>query len=93
MDEVKIRAIIAQLRERFEQMGIPKKLFEPELTRPKRDQMLMHCHAMLDTMEKHLDHGKLEKVNRWLGFIQGCLWQLGMMSLSSIRSENSIFLD
>ena len=93
MDEKKIREIVVKIRERFEGMGIPKRHFEAHLVKPKRDQVLMHCHAMLDTIEKYLDKGNLEKANRYFGSVQACLWSLGMVSLQSIRDENSVFVN
>ena len=93
MDEKQLEKIINEIEEWMVSRDIRKEFFHPDLRNPKRDHMLMHCHAMIEPMRKHLSEGKLEKVNRWIGFTQACFWQLGIMSLNSIRNTNSIFLN
>ena len=47
-----------------------------------------HCYGMLEKMEKFILEGKMEKTFRWLGFIQGCLWSLGIYSLEDLKNHN-----
>lgn len=53
-----------------------------------RDTLLGHCLAMLDDMDKFVDEGRMEKVFRWLGFMQGVLWVLGLYSLEDLKNHN-----
>jgi len=52
---------------------------------------LEHCHGMLDQMERMVAEntpGKMEKVFRWVGFIQGCLWSQGIYCLDELKQHN-----
>jgi hypothetical protein len=31
---------------------------------------------------------KFEKANRWLGFVQGAMWSLGLRSVDEMRNDN-----
>jgi hypothetical protein len=33
--------------------------------------------------------GHIGKINRWLGFVQGALWRLGIYSIDELRAHNS----
>jgi hypothetical protein len=35
-----------------------------------------------------VDAGRLDKANRWLGFIQGALWSLGVTSIDEMKDWN-----
>lgn len=84
----KIRLVLATYRQKFEKMGIPKKE-APYDSFPSSDEVcLAHCHDMLDKMEDFLNQGKIEKVFRWLGFIQGCLWRCGIYTINESRDQN-----
>ena len=49
---------------------------------------LGHCHGMLDEIEEFILAGRIEKTFIWLGFIQGCLWALGIYTLAELRKHN-----
>lgn len=43
-------------------------------------------HELLERLEAgHMDEGK---VNRWLGFIQGVLWSMGLFTIDEMREHN-----
>jgi len=72
----KVREVIAIYRKKLEEMGIPKKQF-PHNSLPKSDNdFLAHCHGILDEMEKFIQENRMEKVFRWLGFIQDVFGEL-----------------
>jgi hypothetical protein len=58
-------------------------------THPTRDYPnLPHLSWMLDQIPDFLLEGKREKAMRWLGFVQGALWWLGMMTIDELKNMN-----
>ncbi len=49
---------------------------------------LGHCRRMLDDMEIFLDQGRLGKVFRWLGFVQGVFWALEIYTIDELKRHN-----
>ena len=49
---------------------------------------LDHCHGMLDKMIEFVHEGQMEKVFRWLGFIQGVLWSNRAYTLTDLKNHN-----
>jgi hypothetical protein len=49
-----------------------------------------HAHLlwMCDQVELFLNKDQWEKVNRWLGFMQGALWMSGIYSIDEMRDHN-----
>lgn len=47
-----------------------------------------HIRWMLSEIPFLLEDGKIEKVNRWVGFIQGVLWSNGQFSIDEMREHN-----
>ena len=46
------------------------------------------CLNMIEPMHSFLAEDKLEKLMRWLGFLQGTLWVLGVFSIDELRLHN-----
>lgn len=89
MDGKKVLEVIGIYRAFFEKWHIPKNRFPHEKNLySSRHQMLTHCHWMLDEMEKFVAEGRMEKVFRWLGFIQGCLWSTGYYTLDELKNHS-----
>lgn len=91
MDGNKILEVIGSYRKYFEEKGISKIEISPLQRYPTRRHILNHCHWMLDSMETFLKEGgpsNTEKLHRWLGFIQGCLWSECQYTLSELRDHN-----
>ena len=67
------------------------KLFQ--MSAPQRESeggnRLQHVCWMCHMAEHHLEEGKIEKANRWLGFIQGVLWCEGFFTIDEMRAHNS----
>jgi hypothetical protein len=90
MNADKVREVLAVYRKEFEGLGIPKKSF-PHNKLPKFEfnrEWLAHCHYMLDEIEGFIQEGRMEKVFRWLGFIQGCLWRSGVFTVEELKNHN-----
>ena len=84
----KVREALALYRKKFAELGIPKKSF-PHNALPKSDSdFLAHCHKMLDEMEVFIDEARMDKVFRWLGFVQGCLWRAGVYTVEELKNHN-----
>ena len=49
---------------------------------------LDHCHGMLDKMVEFVHEGRMEKVFRWLGFIQGVLWSNRVYTITDLENHN-----
>ncbi|MBI3627186.1 MAG: hypothetical protein HY220_00340 [Candidatus Sungbacteria bacterium] len=88
MTKAKVLAVIALYRERFEKEGIGKIKLAHDAIPASSGQVLEHCHAMLDQMVEFMAEGRLEKVFRWLGFIQGCFWRAGWYTLDELKDHN-----
>lgn len=69
-------------------MGIARKQFTKDGFPALNKECLAHCHWMLDEIERFLTEGRLDKVFRWLGFIQGCLWKVEIYTLEDMKNHN-----
>lgn len=88
MTQEKLRKVIAQYRKRFEEMGVEPAPYLYDRVVVNRDRALAHAADMLPKMEKMLDEGEIEKLMRWLGFIQGALWALGIDTIEELKDVN-----
>ena len=57
-----------------------------------RNSMLEHSHWMCEQMISQCDDydNNIEKVMRWLGFVQGIFWTTGFYSIDKMRTDNRI---
>jgi len=84
----KVKEALAIYGKKFEELGI-KKARSQRNTIPKSDNdFLAHCYGMFDEMEAFLKEGRMDKVFRWLGFIQGCLWRSGIYTVEELKNHN-----
>ena len=88
MTSEQVKRAIQKYREQFEALGIRPQGFPHEKLVDSPAVTLQHCYGMLNQMEEFLVEGNMEKVFRWLGFIQGCLWIQGVYSLDSLKEDN-----
>jgi hypothetical protein len=72
----------------FEKMGVPKTKFAGGKTSPDPLAALSHCHWMLDEIVVFLAEDRREKAMRWLGFLQGVLWEEGEYSIDDLMKHN-----
>lgn len=88
MTNEKILEVMDTYRGYFQRNNIARRKFAPESKGHSRNELLEHCHAMLDEMENFLLEGRREKVFRWLGFIQGTLCSLGVYTLDELKNHS-----
>lgn len=88
MTKEKVIEVLAEYRQIFEDMEIPKRKFPHDALAVEHFDCLAHCHSMIDEMEVFIDEGRMEKVARWLGFIQGVLFACGKSTIGESKSRN-----
>src|SRR3989338_7446710 len=88
MDGKKVLEVIGVYRKYFETVGVSKENLPHDKLMGNGRSVLGHCHGMLDEMEKFVAEGRMDKVFRWLGFVQGCLWSAGYYDLQSLKNHN-----
>lgn len=52
------------------------------------EEELEHCQTMLPQMEEFIKEDRMDKVFRWLGFIQGVLWCQGVFEIDEMKNHN-----
>ena len=53
-----------------------------------RWRVILHLYRMIFEMRTFIREGRMEKVFRWLGFMQGALWVIGVFSIDEMRDHN-----
>ena len=84
----RVMEVLLIYRKKFERMGISRKGFPLERLPASDPEYLGHCYGMLDEMETFLNDGRMDKVFRWLGFIQGVLWTTGTYTIEELKNHN-----
>ncbi|MEK7089484.1 MAG: hypothetical protein AAB920_01565 [Patescibacteria group bacterium] len=103
MDQAKVREVLALYRKKFEEFNIPHDEYSNEYPKwiipdggrteeimfgTPHFHFLAHCESMLDQMEVFIQEDKMDEVFRWLGFIQGVLWQCGIYTVGEMANHN-----
>ena len=88
MDSIKVQEILSTYRRLFEMKNIGKINFPHSEIPVNSVEMLAHCHGMIDQMEIFITEGRMEKVMRWLGFLQGVFWSNGWYCLEDLKNHN-----
>lgn len=90
MTPKKVLEVIDRYDDLFKVMQItPQKLPETEMVNPDDGpSCLSHCAAMLPEMRDFVEERRMDKVFRWLGFIQGVLWRGGILPLQDLKNHS-----
>lgn len=48
---------------------------------------IAHVLYMIDTIQEFCRDGRTEKAMRWLGFMQGVLWTIGVYNLENLKNH------
>jgi len=75
-------------RDFFQRNNVSKLDVPHDLVGPTQEQSLAHAHGMLDQMERFIEEDRMDKFFRWLGFVQGILWTLGIYPLEDLKNHN-----
>lgn len=90
MTKENVQEVIDTYRAKFHELKVGVSEYpHDQLLEFPRASGLEHCHSMLGQMEDFLKEDLMEKVFRWLGFIQGFLWSEGVYTLDELRHHNS----
>ncbi len=79
-----ILRIIALYRDRLKKAASARC---PNDRLPDFEEAARHCKWMLGEMERHAAEWPEDKLNRWLGFVQGALWMLGVYTIDDLRNH------
>ncbi|MBP9701899.1 MAG: hypothetical protein KBD47_02880 [Candidatus Pacebacteria bacterium] len=88
MTKEKLREIVAHYRKRFEEQGVELAPHPHNKILTNRDRAIAHLADMLPKMEQMIKEDKIGKVMRWLGFVQGTLWALGLDTIEELKEIN-----
>lgn len=88
MTKEKVRQALATYQAKFRELGIPEGKTDHTRIPCVDVEFLIHCHGMLDEMEEFIRQDRMDKVFRWLGFIQGCLWRCGLYTIEEMKNHN-----
>ncbi|MEK7608615.1 MAG: hypothetical protein AAB495_03470 [Patescibacteria group bacterium] len=88
MKPEQILNVIEKYRDYFFATGIKAIDYSHDRIVDNPTRALEHCYGMLDQMVEFVRQGKLEKVFRWLGFLQGVLWSNGIYTLAALKDHN-----
>ena len=88
MDLDSFRTVLSIYRQEFEERGIPKQEAQHDSFPPNDSEYLAHCHAMLDEMDTFVEEEDMDKLFRWLGFVQGCLWSAEIFTIEELKEHN-----
>ena len=88
MTDEQIGDIITKYEEYLSPQGVPLRLNSNGAV-PDERQAARHVLWMCGEVRKFLKTGRREKADRWLGFIQGVLWKLGLYTIDDMRGHNT----
>lgn len=91
MNGAKVLEVIVIYKKKFDHMGVkkidyPHNRFLP--IRNFRSLALAHCNGMFEKMEEFARAERMDKVFRWLGFVQGVLWVCRVYTLEELKNHN-----
>jgi hypothetical protein len=52
------------------------------------EEQLSHCYSMIPRMRELIKEDKIEKVMKWLGFLEGVFWSVGDCTLDDLNTDN-----
>lgn len=98
MTKEQILDVLATYEARLVQLGHDPARADPTKPPISRTERLLYGRAeplhghvlwMIGEMRTFIEEGRDEKVNRWLGFVQGVLWTAGLYTIDAMREHNA----
>lgn len=90
MTPEKVLDVIEIYQRKFDEMSVKRISYSHDDTLEDPDQAIEHCHGMLATVVRLIGTGQAIEAERWLGFVQGCLWQSGVYTLEELNNHNQM---
>lgn len=88
MTKEKIREVLNIYRAELASRNFSKYEFPHDKTLYDKSASLQHAFSMIDQMGEFLEEDRMDKVFRWLGFLQGCLWTAGLYTIEELMNHN-----
>ena len=88
MNEAKYLEVIEKYEKLLSIKKVPPGEFPDKGLLPFPSDIIAHCLQMLPKMKVFLKEGRIDKLNRWLGFVQGVLWAHGFKSLYELKNDS-----
>lgn len=85
MDQKQVIDIIATYQRLFD--DVPLVCHSSERY-PMSKEVSEHCAWMLSQMKQMAENGETDKLDRWLGFVQGLLWSYHFYSIDEMQEHN-----
>ncbi len=79
----RLRPILTIDYDQLQPVRVSKDTSEPDTATT-----LQHVLWMCEEIPNLVDAGRIEKSMRWLGFVQGCLWQIGLLTIGDLKENN-----
>lgn len=70
------------------ELEMPARRQDPRLKQPTTVDVLGHARWMCSQIPGLVAEGRIEKAQRWLGFVQGVLWASGRKTIESLKEDN-----
>ena len=88
MTPEKVLVVIEIYKNKLQELGVNSNRLPGSETPTTKNGFLGHCRAMLDITELLTKDDRMEKTFRWLGFIQGVFWVLGLYTIDEMKNHN-----
>lgn len=88
MNRERLINVLAIYEHKFELLKVlPERRPNGDINQP-HEERLSHVAWMVEEAKKLANQGKIEKANRWLGFIQGFLWAKKFFTIEELKDHN-----
>ena len=88
MTPEKVLEVIEIYKNKLQELGVNSDRLSGNEIPTTRNGFLGHCRAMLDVTELLIKDNRMEKAFRWLGFVQGVFWVLGLYTIEEMKNHN-----
>ena len=87
MTDAQIRKVLSLYYCELVDRGYYPEKRKDEYTGSSKSEALKHASWMIDQMKGFLEEGKREKLMRWLGFVEGCLWMGDIFTIDAMKEH------
>ncbi len=87
MSNEKRIALVDLYRAELARRGVESREMNTACRPASTEIILAHCLWMLSCMPAFIDEGKLDKFDRWLGYVQGCFACCCIFTINQMRDQ------